>query len=218
MLVGFDLDMTLVDSSAGIAATLQAALAEVGVTAEGGRIWPHIGVPLATVIDDLAPQVDRDAVITRYRELYPALGIPSITVLPGVLETLAVLRSSGHQVAVVSAKLGHVAKAVLDAVGLEVDEIVGDLFATAKGHWLLDNGAQVYVGDHPGDMQAARSAGAVGVGVCTGPHDAGDLERAGADVILADLRDFPAWWAGSSGVSLGHTGIGGDVAPLNPLA
>ena len=196
--------MTLVDSSAGIAATLQAALAEVGVVAESGRIWPHIGVPLATAIDDLAPHVDRDAVIARYRELYPDIGIPPITVLPGVLETLTLLRSEGHRVAVVSAKVERAVRAVLDAVGLDVDEIVGDLFAVAKGHWLLDNGARVYVGDHPGDMQAARTAGAVGVGVCTGPYASGDLERAGADVVLADLRAFPRWWAGQPGLGLGQ--------------
>jgi uncharacterized protein len=42
-------------------------------------------------------------------------------------------------------------------------------------------------------MVGATAAGAVAVGVTTGSHEATALRAAGADVVLADLRDFPHW-------------------------
>ena len=65
-----------------------------------------------------------------------------------------------------------------------------------KGEALQEHGATVYVGDHIGDILGARAAGAVAVSVATGPVSAADLAAAGADVVLADLRGFPAWLDG----------------------
>lgn len=44
-------------------------------------------------------------------------------------------------------------------------------------------------------MQAAHGAGAVAVGVTTGANDEAALRRAGADVVLPSLEEFPAWYA-----------------------
>ena len=48
------------------------------------------------------------------------------------------------------------------------------------------------VGDTPLDVAAAREGGARAVGVATGPSAAAELAAAGADVVLADLRDAEA--------------------------
>jgi phosphoglycolate phosphatase len=58
---------------------------------------------------------------------------------------------------------------------------------------LRELGAGIFVGDHPGDVAAARAAGAVAVAVATGPFPAQGLAE--ADVVLADLTAFPAWLA-----------------------
>jgi phosphoglycolate phosphatase len=215
MLVGFDLDMTLVNSAEGIAATVRAVLAEIGIPVTAQQVWPYVGPPLSHVLRDLAPGHAPDPLIARYRELYPSLGIPSITVLPGARETLDLLRTEGHEVAVVSAKLPAVVERVLTAVGLQADHIAGGLFAEQKGTWLRAHDAVMYVGDHPGDMVAARVAGAVGLGVSTGPHDAAALEAAGADDVLDDLRGFAQWWT-TRGRTLARDdqwAITGDAAP-----
>jgi phosphoglycolate phosphatase-like HAD superfamily hydrolase len=47
----------------------------------------------------------------------------------------------------------------------------------------------VLVGDTPLDVAAARAGGARAVGVATGPYSVADLEAAGADAVLPDLRD-----------------------------
>lgn len=51
----------------------------------------------------------------------------------------------------------------------------------------------MYVGDHTGDVRGARTAEALSVAVTTGPCDADELRAAGADVILQNLTEFPAW-------------------------
>ena len=50
----------------------------------------------------------------------------------------------------------------------------------------------VLVGDTPLDVEAAHDAGARAVAVASGPYDAAELERSGAEVVLADLRDTAA--------------------------
>ncbi|MDQ3320675.1 MAG: HAD family hydrolase [Actinomycetota bacterium] len=50
----------------------------------------------------------------------------------------------------------------------------------------------VLIGDTPRDVEAGHANGARVVGVATGQFTAADLEEAGADAVLADLRDTPA--------------------------
>jgi len=68
----------------------------------------------------------------------------------------------------------------------------------AKAEALVEYGAAVYVGDHVGDVLGARAAGALSVAVATGPYSPAELRAAGADVVLGDLTEFPAWFAGYS--------------------
>ena len=194
-IVGFDLDMTLVDSSAGIAATFRAALAELGREVSAEQVWPLVGIPLEAMARSLVPDLDPGPVTRRYRELYPERGVDSVTPLPGAFDAFDAVHAAGGRVLVVSAKVETGLRAVLKHVGLDrhADEVVGGLFAEGKGGALRAHGAQAYVGDHPGDVTAARSAGAVAVGVATGPFSAEQLLASGSDVVLADLTEFPAW-------------------------
>jgi phosphoglycolate phosphatase len=221
-IVGFDLDMTLVNSAAGIAATMQVALAEVGRSITPEQVWPLVGVPMEATLEQVAPGVDVDAVTQRYRELYPEHGIGPITLLPGAAEAIEAVHAAAGRVLVVSAKVAPAVRAVLDPVGLDrvprqIDEIVGGLFAAEKGPALRALGAQIYVGDHIGDIDAARAAGAVSIAVATGPYTVAELVAAGADVVLEDLRAFPRWLAGFlAGVRAGVRA--GDDSGTGPRA
>ena len=46
----------------------------------------------------------------------------------------------------------------------------------------------IFFGDHPFDMQAAKSAGCLAAGVLTGWGNRNNLKKAGADFIIKDLR------------------------------
>ena len=63
----------------------------------------------------------------------------------------------------------------------------------------LAAGDVVLIGDTPLDVAAAREGGARAVAVATGPFGAEDLAAAGADVVLADLRDVEAVVAAALG-------------------
>lgn len=192
-LVGFDLDLTLVDSATGITATFERACAKVGVTIDGADVQPLIGLPLLENAATLAGQ-DNAAEVTRiYQEIFPEIALPMITLMPGASDAIAAIRQLSGKAIVVSARTEASARAIVEHVGLELDEVLGDRFAEAKGEALASRNADVFVGDHPGDMIGARASGAHAVGVATGTHDAAQLRTAGADVVLDDLRGFPAW-------------------------
>ena len=207
--VGFDLDLTLVDSAPGIGRTLRAALAAEGVPDRPSDelLRPLIGMPLEATIATVAPGTDARGIAERYRRLYPALGVPGTRLLPGVQEAFGAVRARQGRVLVVSAKVEAAVLAVLGYVGLgnaplAPDLVVGGLFGRAKGLRLRAAGAHVYVGDHPGDMEAARVAGAVGVAVTTGGAGEAALRAAGADAVLPGLSAFPSWldaWFATAG-------------------
>ncbi|MEU4565678.1 HAD family hydrolase [Micromonospora sp. NPDC023956] len=190
--VGFDLDMTLVDSRPGIAATYRALTARTGVPVDVDAVVARLGPPLHTEIARWFPPAEVETAVALYRELYPAYAITPTVPLPGALAALDAVRAHGGRVLVVTSKHGPLARLHLDHLGLTVDELAGDLFAEEKATALVTQGATHYVGDHVADMVAARTARIPGIGVATGPCTAAELRAAGADLVLDDLTGFPA--------------------------
>ncbi|MYV57654.1 HAD family hydrolase [Streptomyces sp. SID3212] len=191
--VGFDLDMTLVDSRSGIRAAFLELSAETGVPIDADLAITRLGPPLEQELAHWFPQ-DRVAEVgDRYRQIYPAFAITPSTALPGARESVAAVQASGGRAIVVTAKFQPNAELHLAHLGIEPDVVVGSLWAEAKAEALRAHGAAVYVGDHTGDVRGARAAGALSVAVPTGPCDEAELRAAGADVVLADLTAFPAW-------------------------
>jgi phosphoglycolate phosphatase len=142
------------------------------------------------------PPAEIPSMVARYRELYESYAVPGTVAMAGALEAVEAVRAAGGRTVVVTAKNQRDALATVRALKLPVDEVVGWLWAAAKGTALAEHGARVYVGDHTGDIEAARAAGALSVGVATGMFDAEALRRYGADVVLSDLRAFPGWLSG----------------------
>ena len=192
--VGFDLDMTLIDPREGIVDLFAELSRETGIDLDGPGFASRLGPPLTQEfaryhLDE--PTVAR--LIDRYRELYPDVVVPRTHLLPGAREALTAVDAHGGQAIVVTAKLGRNAQAHLDALGLSVAAVTGDSWAAGKAVALREWHAEVFVGDHLGDITAARAADALSVAVATGPNSAEDLEAAGADVVLDGLQSFPAW-------------------------
>ena len=191
--IGFDLDMTLVDSADGIVASVQYVVAQYGVEADGAEIRSTIGLPLDHVFPRWLPDEPYDVLLAAYRAHYRENGIPLTRPMPGAAEAIATVRARGDRVLVVTAKYGAVADLALQAAGLDADEVVGDLFAEGKASALREHDAWAYVGDHPGDVRAARTAGVHAVAVATGPTSVADLHVSGPDVVLPDLTHLPGW-------------------------
>ena len=196
--VGFDLDMTLVDSRPGIADVMSRLAAETGTSIDAEAVVSRLGPPLETELAHWFPADRIPAMADRYRELYAEYGVPGAAPMPGAAEALDAIRTAGGRAVVVSAKAEPGVRAIVDRLGLAVDAVAGWRFGTEKGAALREFGAGIYVGDHLGDIDAARAADAVAVAVATGMYDVTALRTAGADAVLDDLHGFPAWLARNS--------------------
>jgi len=191
--VGFDLDMTLVDSRPGIAAAYRALSAETGVWIDVDAVVSRLGPPVEQEMARWFPPEQVAAMVARYRALYPDHAVAPSPALAGAAEAIAAVRDAGGKVVVISAKHPTLVRLHLDQLQLSVDEVVGLAFADGKTAAIRDHGVQIYVGDHTADVRAAQAAGITSVGVTTGPCDARELQQAGADVVLEDLQGFAGW-------------------------
>jgi phosphoglycolate phosphatase len=192
--VGFDLDMTLIDPRQGMIEVFDVLADEFKIPLDGVGFVSRLGPPLAQELAryhlDAATVT---AIVNRYRDIYPGIAIPQTVPMPGAVAALQSVTARGGRAVVVTAKYGPNARAHLDILGVEVAAVVGDLWSTGKAVALQEYDAEVYVGDHLGDITGARAADAWAVAVATGPISAADLAAAGADVVLEDLTCFPEW-------------------------
>ena len=191
--IGFDLDMTLIDSRPGIRKVYDLLAAETGTPIDSDLVVSRLGPPVEQELANWFPQERLRPVANRYRALYALHGVDDCLALPGAHEALAAVRRHGGRSVVVTGKHTPNARLNLDALDLAVDGLYGSVFGPEKGTVLREEGATVYVGDHLADIVGARTADAVAVAVATGPYDAEELRAAGADVVLADLTGFPDW-------------------------
>ena len=188
--VGFDLDMTLIDTRPGVHRTTVRLSEELGVHIDADLVVSRLGPPLESELAEWMPAESVPAAADRFRELMAEFGAADCLALPGAVEAVQAVRSSGGRAVVVTAKSAELAAVSLAAAGVEVDVVHGWLWSEGKGAALREEGATIYVGDNPHDVLGARIAGTLSVGVLTGgtPPD-------GADVLLDDLTAFPSWYA-----------------------
>ena len=210
VVVGFDLDLTLVDSRPGIAATFRALSLRTGVYIDADAAVTRLGPPLDVELALWYPPEQVEAVAETFRQLYPTSAITTSPLLPGAAEAFAAVRERGGRVVVITGKYEPNARLHLDHLGLRADEVVGWAWAQGKVDAMLQHGVRVYLGDHPADMAAARAVPAAAIGVLTGEHSEDELRAAGADEIFHDLTRFPQWL--EDGRHLGWVGSGGSLA------
>ena len=209
--VGFDLDLTLVDSRPGIAATLRALSAETGVFIDEAAAVRRLGPPVDVELARWFPATEIPAMGDAFRRLYPDYAVTSSPALPGAAASFAAVRRHAGQIIVITGKYQPNAQFHLDHLGLAADTVVGWAWAEGKVAAMVAHATAVYVGDHPADMIAARAATLQiqAVGVLTGEHTDAQLRDAGADVVLSDLSEFPAWLDDHRSAERISVGLGG---------
>ncbi|WP_340537076.1 HAD family hydrolase [Nocardioides sp. GXZ039] len=193
LVVGFDLDMTLIDTVPGFRAVLRALGEELGVDFPVEAMTAVLGPPLETILAPFLPPDEVAAAGDRFRALYPAYGVESVALLPGAREALAAVRDRGGRVMVVTGKFAPNARLHLEHLGVEVDVLEGSVWGAGKAAALRREGASVYVGDHVHDVEGALAARITSVSVTTGGCTAAELRAAGTHAVLDSLGDFPSW-------------------------
>ena len=193
LVVGFDLDMTLIDTRPGFAATLDVLSAELGVELPVAELCNQLGPPLDLILAPYLPADQIGPTVDRFRAIYPETAISPTPAYPGVAAALAAVRRHGGRTVLVTGKHTPNAQLHVDHLGLDIDVVEGRVWGTGKGEVLAHHGASVYVGDHVHDVEGARAAGITSVSVLTGSCTLDELEAAGTDIVLDDLEAFPGW-------------------------
>lgn len=193
LVVGFDLDMTLIDTVPGFALALVALSDELGIALPVEDLTAKLGPPLDhTLRPHLAEEAIQPAV-DRFRALYPDHAIAPVPALAGAHDAIAAVRRHGGRVVVVTGKFTPNAQLHVDHVGFDIDHLEGKVWGVGKADVLRREGATIYVGDHIHDVEGALAAGIISVSVLTGGCSREELEAAGTHVVLPDLTAFPAW-------------------------
>jgi len=187
--VGFDLDMTLVDTSAAMAVAVRAVNRELGVAIDVDACVRAMGAPQRQQFADAVPAEKLDAAMSVLARAFLADGLDLVRPLDGAADLLGELAAAGGRAVVVTTRRQRSATACLRRCGLLVAYTCGGLPSEGKVTALQEVRAVSYVGDHPLDMAAAAGAGIPGIGVTTGFHDAAALTAAGAAVVFGGLAE-----------------------------
>jgi phosphoglycolate phosphatase-like HAD superfamily hydrolase len=171
----------------------------------GGKTDPALVDEIfAAKLGRAATAGERDAFLAAYvPRLRALLATTGVTVLDGVRESLAYLAERGVRLGIATGNIRAGADAKLAAAGLADRCALGgygcdsavraELVARAIERAGVAAEDAIVVGDTVHDIAAARACGATVVAVATGADPA---ERLGdADVVLASLRELPAWHA-----------------------
>lgn len=188
--VGFDLDLTLIDTRKATAFALESVNASLGTAIDADEFVRRLGPPIRTELSRWVTEELLDVAADQFRSAFVGPGLQFLEPLPGAAAALAEVEARGGKSIVITSRRRYIAQAALSACHLSADVVVGGLTGKEKAPAMRQNAAHCYVGDHPLDMVGAATAGVPGVGVLTGSHVEQDLRSAGAVVVLATLLDF----------------------------
>ncbi|GAB6985123.1 ATP-dependent sacrificial sulfur transferase LarE [Nocardioides pyridinolyticus] len=193
LVVGFDLDMTLIDTAPGFRDVLAALGAELGVELPVEEMTRKLGPPLDLLLEPYLALEAIGPAGDRFRALYPDHAVVGTPALAGAHEAIAAVRAHAGRVVVVTGKYPANAQLHLDHLAFDVDHLEGWVWGVGKADVLRREGATIYVGDHVHDVEGALAAGALSVSVLTGGCTREELVEAGTHVVLDSLHEFPAW-------------------------
>ncbi len=200
----FDLDGTLLDTLADLAASCNYALRTHGMpehSIDDVRRFVGNGVRLLMerAIPDGASNPDFDETFASFREHYMLHSLDTTRPYPGIMETLAELKARGCRLAVVSNKMMaatvelcrhffpdtiEVAIGEHEAEGIRKKPAPDTVFAALKQLGVNKEGA-VYVGDSDVDLATARHAGLPCISVLWGFRDSDFLKQHGAKTFIS---------------------------------
>ena len=206
----FDLDGTLIDSAADIAAAANAVLQEAGAPPlPAGRVLNMVGGGAPKLLERAfgaanVPIEDPEALLDRFLVHYHTGRVNRTLPYPGVTGLLRRLRRAGHPMAVCTNKPRRATDAILNRLGwsnLFNVVVAGDDLPVKKPHpapvhailQLLQARADrtLFVGDSGVDVKAARAAG-VSVAVLAHGYAHRPVSVLGADYLLKNVRPLNA--------------------------
>lgn len=206
----FDLDGTIANSSEGITKCAQYGLAALGIDEPDlTKLYVVIGPPLRASYMKYwgVSEEEAELGVEKYRERYHDIGIYEQYIFPGMEKLLQELSHTDKKVGLCTGKPEVYAKRIVDYFHLTgyLQDIAG---STLDGK--MDNKATVVaksltnfnifseeekactylIGDRKEDILAAHANGIKVIGVRFGFAEKGELEDAGADIIVDTVESL----------------------------
>jgi len=207
-LIAFDWDGTLLDSTAIIVRSIQAAVRDVGGTVPSERQAAYvIGMALMPALAHAAPDVPPDKyplLGERYRHHYLAHQ-NDLSLFDGVLPMLADLKARHHWLAVATGKSRRGLDEALRSVQLHgvfdgsrtADETAGKPHPRMLQELMREFGVEpertLMVGDTTHDLQMARNAGCASVGVSYGAHEPEAFAALQPRYVAHSVQELHRW-------------------------
>ena len=212
----FDFDGTVFDTVEGITKSVRYALQKHGMHAELAVLRCFAGPPLVDMFMSFSNvnREEAEQLVRDFRERYVPIGVYESEPFPGIRKLLLRLRETGMILGIATSKPQPMAELLLGRSGLrECFDVVEGSGANVNNDakWEILKrameraGAQaeecVLIGDTKYDVEGARRCGIPCIGVRWGYAAPGELEEAGAEVIVNNSEELekvlisPCFWS-----------------------
>jgi phosphoglycolate phosphatase len=208
-LIVFDWDGTVMDSTAVIAGSIQAACRDLGLPVPSDDAARYvIGMGLAQALRHAVPQAPEslyEPLAERYRHYFLAQD-SAIPLFAGARETIDELYRAGHMLAVATGKSRNGLSRVMQSSGLKdyflASRTADETFSKPHPAMLLEImdelGVQpartLMVGDTTHDLLMAHNAGVDAVGMTHGAHPEHELRELQPLALLNDFAELRSWF------------------------
>ncbi|MDH4234550.1 MAG: HAD-IA family hydrolase [Gallionella sp.] len=207
-LIVFDWDGTLMDSTAVIAGSIQAACRDLGLAVPDDETARHvIGLGLDQALHYAVPELTetmRPDLVARYRYHFLSQD-EAIPLFKGARETIAELHGAGYWLGVATGKNSNGLNRALDSSGLReffhatrtadrtlskpnpamLFELMDELAVSAE--------RTLMVGDTTHDLLLAQNAKVDAVAMAHGAHPPEELQALNPLALMADFTELRAW-------------------------
>ncbi|MDO8810944.1 MAG: HAD-IA family hydrolase [Gallionella sp.] len=207
-LIVFDWDGTVMDSTAVIADSIQAACRDLDLTVPDDEMARHvIGLGLNQALRHAvpgAPESMYEPLVARYRHHFLAQG-QAIPLFEGARETIAELHGAGYWLGVATGKNRAGLDRALESTGLKkyfhATRTADQTFSKPHPAMLLELMDELAVsaeralmiGDTTHDVQMAQNAKVDAVAVGYGAHPPEQLQELNPLVLVKDFAELRAW-------------------------
>ncbi len=208
-LIVFDWDGTVMDSTAVIAGSIQAACRDLDLPVPDDAAARHvIGMGLAQALRHAVPDAPESMygpLVELYRHHFLAQD-EAIPLFAGARDTIAELHNAGYWLAVATGKSRIGLNRALQSSGMQpyfhVTRTADESFSKPHPAMLLEIMDELgmtpervlMVGDTTHDLQMARNAGVEAVGMTHGAHPAEQLRELQPLALLEDFARLREWF------------------------
>lgn len=203
----FDLDGTLIDSSADIAWAANKTLAHMGCKEETAEhIKKNIGWGVKALLEKLMPNESPEAITAareKFLEIYSSHLVVDTYLYPEVRETIRHFSEKGKKMAVVTNKPEGLSIKILENFGLSKNfqmVVGGDTLPSRKpdpapllkviNDLRVEAVRAVFIGDSPIDGETGKKAGVFTIGVPYGYRGDMKLVDIGFDLVIKDFKEL----------------------------